>query len=398
MKYERPSQSAQRLGVTTRAIQKWAVEGRIPNACKMAGQWMIPVDFKKPVEKKAASQTDEVIAPVHAPVSLLNADFEAGECWQYIESLSDDVEKQLALAEYYYYTGLTDEASDIAQAYLNSKNPYVRNTACLVYMYANMSRGKLRCAQYALGILQEGVAAFGQAAKIPELHSLRVWVSHTMALIFHTQPVGLEPLEDWIRFLPEGMKLYACYVLAYRMRQAGKYQGAHSVARIADQLSLGSCVLARISCNLIDAIALMDMKMVNAAEERFAQAWELARKDGFIELFAEHYLLCQGLVDRCLKNAYPEEYKKILTAAHSFYIRWRTLNKEDIAPEMENCNLTISEFLIAALYSNGWSAKEIGAHLDMSVRTVYRNISNIYSMLGIGSVADLKKYMSHMAQ
>lgn len=398
MKFEKPSQAAQRLGVTTRAIQKWAVEGRIPNACKMAGQWMIPVDFKEPTDKKVTAQTKEVLAPVHAPTSLLSAGFEAGECMQYIASLADEDEKQLALAEYYFYTGSTDKASEIAQQYLTSSNTYIRSIACLVYTYANMSRGHLHRAKYALGILQDSVADFGQAVKIPEIHSLRVCTAHMMSLVFHTPPDGLEPLEDWIRFLPEGMKLYACYILAYRMRQLGKYQGAHSVARIADQLSLGDCVLARIYCNLIDAIALMDMRQVEAAEARFTQAWELARKDGFIEPFAEHYILCMGLVERCIKNTYPEEYKRILAAAHTFYTRWRMLNRKETDSQMDESNLTIMEFLIATLYSSGWSAKEIGAHLDMSVRTVYRYISNIYAALGIDSVAELKKYIIHMAQ
>ena len=48
MTYETPSRAAKRLGVTTRAIQKWAVEGRIPGATKMAGTWMIPADFTTP--------------------------------------------------------------------------------------------------------------------------------------------------------------------------------------------------------------------------------------------------------------------------------------------------------------------------------------------------------------
>jgi len=56
--------------------------------------------------------------------------------------------------------------------------------------------------------------------------------------------------------------------------------------------------------------------------------------------------------------------------------------------------LTVTEFSIAMLYARDWSAKEIAEHFNISVRTVYRHISNIYATLNIGSVAELKKYVS----
>ena len=82
MKFEKPSQTAKRLGVTPRAIQKWAIEGRIPYAHKVAGQWMIPVGFTAPSDKseavKSKNTTSNMLRP--APKSLLNAGFEPGGC------------------------------------------------------------------------------------------------------------------------------------------------------------------------------------------------------------------------------------------------------------------------------------------------------------------------------
>jgi len=390
MDFEKPSQAAKRLGVTPRAIQKWAMEGRIPCAHKVAGQWMIPTNFTEPADKKAAAKTDASFSSQFEPKTLLNSEFRPGECLAYIDSIEDEDERNMVFAEYCHYSGNSEEAIKISEKYLDCDNAHLRNTACLLYMFANMGLGHLHLAKYAISVLNERVARQTQNIVLPEIHSLLVWTSYVAALVFNTDVDGLEPLEDWIKYLPEGLKLFACYMLASKMRQSGKYQGAHSVARIAVQLSDNKFILPRIFCKLMDAIALMDMKLTEDAEKQFMLAWELAIKDGFIEPFTEHYSLLSGLAERCIKKDYPEEYKKITEKARIFYGRIRAINDMDSDGEM----LTVTEFSIAMLYARDWSAKEIAEHFNISVRTVYRHISNIYATLNIGSVAELKKYVS----
>ena len=108
MTYETPSQTAKRLGVTPRAVQKWAVEGRIPGANKVAGNWMIPADFQEPTPK--GGQTPVVNIPMRQSTSLLNVEVQPGQCLAYVESLTDEDEKNLAYAEYCYYSGKPEKA------------------------------------------------------------------------------------------------------------------------------------------------------------------------------------------------------------------------------------------------------------------------------------------------
>ncbi|MBE6666079.1 MAG: helix-turn-helix domain-containing protein, partial [Ruminococcaceae bacterium] len=42
MEYETAQQAAVRLGVTPRAIQKWAAAGKLPGAVKHGKSWLIP--------------------------------------------------------------------------------------------------------------------------------------------------------------------------------------------------------------------------------------------------------------------------------------------------------------------------------------------------------------------
>jgi len=42
MNFETVAQAAARLGVTVRAVQKWAKEGKLEGAQKMGRDWMVP--------------------------------------------------------------------------------------------------------------------------------------------------------------------------------------------------------------------------------------------------------------------------------------------------------------------------------------------------------------------
>lgn len=44
MKFETAAAAATRLGVTARAVQKWAKEGKLEGAKKVGRDWMIPIN------------------------------------------------------------------------------------------------------------------------------------------------------------------------------------------------------------------------------------------------------------------------------------------------------------------------------------------------------------------
>ena len=393
MQYEKPSQTAKRLGVTARAIQKWANEGRIKGACKIAGQWMIPADFTEPTEKNSLVPGKQN-QPIRPSFSLISSDFFPGECLTYVNSLSSEDEKNVTYAEYCYYIGDAERAIRITEAYLQSKDPYLCSTACLIYIFASLGTGHVHQAKYALAILQQYLLKTqnSTASQVPQVKSMSVWLSHASTVLLYCPPLTDEPLENWIKYLPDGMKLFSCYILAHQMCLVNKFQGAHAVAKIAIEITPGRHVIPEIYCRLIDAIALINMRHVDDAERQFMSAWKLAQADGFIEPFAEHYLLLQGIVERCLKNSYPKEYQQIKDGAAVFSKHWRSLHNDE-ASDNVSTELSVTEFSIAMMYTRNWSAKEIAAHLDMSVRTVYRYISNIYATLGVRSVAELKEYM-----
>ena len=55
--------------------------------------------------------------------------------------------------------------------------------------------------------------------------------------------------------------------------------------------------------------------------------------------------------------------------------------------------LTTMEFSIAMLAGEGWTNKEISAHLGISVNTVKHYLTDIFSKLNVKKRDELKNYM-----
>lgn len=56
-------------------------------------------------------------------------------------------------------------------------------------------------------------------------------------------------------------------------------------------------------------------------------------------------------------------------------------------------NLTTTEFAVAMLIAQGWTGREIAAHMNISPNTVKRHLAEIKKKLGISNQNELKQYM-----
>ena len=108
-KYESVTEAAKRLGVTTRAVQKWASQGKIPGAVKLGKLWKIPKNINSINDPKASVpepmspyQTDVEFSGYNMPLPLMNSEYEVGNCLRYINSIDDSDYKNIALGEYYF--------------------------------------------------------------------------------------------------------------------------------------------------------------------------------------------------------------------------------------------------------------------------------------------------------
>ena len=132
--------------------------------------------------------------------------------------------------------------------------------------------------------------------------------------------------------------------------------------------------------------------MSSLAQEEMLRSWELAKMDGFLEPFIEHHGLLRGLVEACIRNRDPEAYQRITKGVISFSRGWMALHNPENRRKVTG-ELSTMEFSIAMLASGGWSNKEIGEHLGISINTVKHYLTDIFCKLNVKKRDELKKFM-----
>lgn len=268
---------------------------------------------------------------------LLHSSYPPGRCLDYIEALPDPHERKIALAEYCFFKGCSEEAAGIVAEYQDSRDPALCLSANLIGTFANLTGSHTHLTRFAVGNLKEQVSR----------------------CLGENSPQGIRAL-TWAE---SGLALSpAVYPIPF------------------------------IYCHIVAAIALMNLKRTQQAMAHMTEAWALAEPDGLIQPFAEHHGLLHGLVETFFGKRYLELHRRMDRLTYAFSAGWRAIHNVDTQYEAAE-NLTTLEFTIAMLYSRNWSAAEIGAHLGISERTVYNRIDGIYSKLGISDKKHLNQYM-----
>ena len=116
MEYITVREVAQKWKISQRLAQKYCTDGRIEGAKKFGGAWAIPPDAQKPTDPRRAAKVpppppaSAQPAPVSqaacmTPMPLMNAAFVPGRCQAYVAAISDPRLRDIAHAEYYYFSG-----------------------------------------------------------------------------------------------------------------------------------------------------------------------------------------------------------------------------------------------------------------------------------------------------
>lgn len=396
MEFESAQQMAERLGVTVRAVQKWAAAGKIPGAKKIGRSWFIPegiTGISEQVEADLQEKTEEQQERLlRVPMPLMNSAFPIGKCREYIETIPDEDIRKVALGEYYYFSGQAELAAQIMEPYLDSTDTSLRYSAYLIYSYANLSRGYIHLARFSLGLLKEELYKSLKSESTPQLHAIGIFTVTAASVLLHLPVSETPPLENYIRYLPNGLRLFACYVLAHKAYLEKDYSRSLGIADTALSMCMETYPIAEIYMHLIATMNLMSLMCVDEAKERFITAWKLAQPDGLIESFGEHHGLLQGMIEVFFKKNYPSDYERIIAITYSFSAGWRKIHNPDAQRDVAD-NLTTTEFTVAMLYNRGWKVKEIAAHMDVSSRTVSNYIQIIYSKLNINDKRALEQFM-----
>ena len=395
--FETATEAAKRFNVTVRAVQKWAAAGKIPGAEKIGRTWFIPKSAK--ILQDVADNTEEKQEKIYKTsdfrptMPLLNASFEPGHCLEYVLSISDEDDRNIAMAEYLFYVGKAEEAVALLERYVDSTDPSLRYSSSVLTIFASISHGNITKAEHAMQVVAELVkASFGNNTA-PEIHAMGIMTLVGGSVLWHAPvPEHLPDLGGYIKYLPAGYRLWSCYLLAHKAYLEKDYVKALTVADMALAFCDKTYPLAEIYIHIISVVALMNLRRPDEAKKRFERVWELTHKDGFVEPIAEHHGMMLGIIEVHYKRTHAEDYKKLMAITGVFAKHWRKIHNVRTASEVTDM-LTNTEFTVAMLYNRGWSAQEISAFLEVSESTTRNYIKTIYVKLGISDKKSLARYM-----
>ena len=337
----------------------------------------------------------EIIKEKHTtrvPMLLMSSAFPLGRCIEFIESIDDVPQKEMAYAEYYYFSGRHEKAVEYAEMYLNCEDIMLKLSANLIYTFANLSLDRIHSARFGLERLKEYLKEAMLEETDKKTRACCVFVATAAHTLLHI-PVGdLPPLAEYLSEFTKGMQLWGAYVLAHKAYLVKDYQRSLGIVQTCLMTCSKVYPIAMIYLNLVVAMDLMNLKETDKAKVYFMKVWEISRPDNLIEGIGEHHGLLQGLIETCMKKDYPEDYARIINITYKFSAGWRRIHNPDTNEDVAD-NLTTTEFTIAMLANRGWTNKEISEYLEITPRTVKQHLTCVFNKLNIENRKQLKNFM-----
>ena len=393
-------EAAEKWGVSERRINQYCSEGRIPGAQKFGKSWAIPAEANKPGDpRKAPHETASISESTKQNavlknanlMPLMNTDFAPGHCLEAVKAMDEGVQRDIALAEYYYFSGQAEKAAKVAEEYLVSPDIGARLSACLIYAYANLSIGQISKAKFALGELNASLAATEKQR--PELRAASAFVLLTGAVLLHLPlPDKMLEVESMLPMLPPGLRAFAMYVQAHYIYLKGDYELSAGIVEGSLAMGAASYPIPAIYLHLIAVMNYISLKKSDKAEAHLLAAWEMARPDDLIEGFGEHHGLLGAMLEAVIKPKWSKDFKRIIDITYRFSSGWRRVHNPITGHDVAD-DLTTTEFAIAMLAARDWTNQEIADHLQISANTVKSHISKAMKKLNIETRKDLKQYM-----
>ena len=390
-------ETAEKWGVSERRINQYCAEGRIPGAERFGGSWAIPADAQKPGDPRKQNQQAAPPKPKKAPelfpgfMPLMNTPFAPGRCMQTIGNLKAGPKKDIALAEYHYFTGQAEKAMRETEGYLTAADGGIRLSACWIFAYSCLTMGRIDHARRALHEIKSTLAAGGEAA--PPVRAMEAFVAFAAAVLLHLPlPEEMPTAKEFLPLLPPGVRAFALYVQAHYLYLKADY--AKSAGMVEATLAMGADAypIPAIYLHLVAVMDYMSLKETEKAQAHLLTAWEIARPDDLIKAFGEHHGLLGAMLEAAIKPNWPEDFKRIIDITYRFSSGWRRVHNPITGHDVAD-DLTTTEFAVCMLAARDWNNSDIADHLHISVVTVKRHLSVAMKKLGVARRGDLQKYM-----
>lgn len=243
---------------------------------------------------------------------LLNSSFEPGRAREVVEGFVDVDLRNIARAELFYFTGRAEECCEITRGYLSSRVIELRLSACILYGYSNLTLGNVAAAKRGMEGIQSCLK-LAMKKKVPaDVYASCLLAGYVGAVLLHLPTDGMPAFGEYSRMLPEGLRLFATYVMAHHTYLNGEIWSAYGMGKAALFMAERPYPISMTYIHCMMAVCAINRKHKQEAQEEMLRSWELAKMDGFLEPFIEHHGLLRGLVEAL----YPESRSGGVSAYH----------------------------------------------------------------------------------
>ena len=323
---------------------------------------------------------------------LINSTFEPGHALEKAESFKDKNFRDIALAELYYFSGEAQKCSDLVEIYLMSPKLELQLSACMLYVYSNLTLGKACASRRGLDTIQECVKKEFASPTSKEHQAYCVFAGYMGAVLLHLPTDGLPDMKNYIADLPHGLRVFASYVMSHDFYLQGEYGKALGTCNTTLIFCDGTYPISMIYLYCMVAMCEISLKHQKEAQEALLTAWHMAAKDELLEPFIELHGLLQGLLESTVRKETPELYKQLSEAVIAFSRGWMAVHNPNSDRSVTDA-LTTMEFSIAMLACRNWSNQEIADHLGISLNTVKHYLTDIFDKLHVKKRDELRDFV-----
>ncbi len=403
MSYLTIKETAKLWGISERTVNALCTKGRVEGAVKFGAAWAIPEGAKKPQDPRRKSTEDDqgqksavkknpFTHRERVAMPLINTPFKLGKCLETIEAMDDPDERNIALAEYYYFSGQAENVAELVEPYLTHSDIALKVSACWLYAYANiMLNNPERCAE-ALTIIEDLAATLTDTTPIKEKAYITSASTGASVLLHLPMPKILTQLSKHIHTMPAGLRLFVLYIEAHHSYLNKYYGTAIGIAETALSLEGDLYPIPTVYLHLIACIGYLNLKHPEEAKRHLLEAYEIARHDDIIQPISEHHGLVGGTLEATIKRFFPDDFKRIISLTYKFSTGWRRIHNRATGNSVTDI-LTTTEFAAAMLAARDWTNQEIAHHMGISEYTARHHISTALQKLGVSQRKDLQRFL-----
>jgi tetratricopeptide (TPR) repeat protein len=395
MDYLTAAETAEKWQVSPRQVQRLLAEGRIVGVKKFGKRYLIPVSAKKPPNMRSGAEAPQAPALFSDLIAVINAThilWPRDEPDRVLELIDDE---ELRILPEMWLAYLRGEFETITRRFSELEaESTVRFCASTVALSSAIALSDYPLFQEIEGYLKSVVDA-----KISPEASYCAEMTLASAYISAAAP---EMACAWVKkgdfaALPHVLRATAAFIRVRFFQWKKNYEAMLAVAQTASVLcaSPEGISFFDVYLQILCAVAYHALGYNEEAEKCLREAMRSYLGYGFITPFADIVHSSGGLVERLLKQEFPEYHDAVVAQAQRTAPNWIAFHNR-FTKECITQILPIRDYQIALLAARGIPNKQIAEHFHISPGTLNNRMQVIYELLFISGKSPKKELAKYV--